>query len=42
MTERSNGVYRRSEILKLMETDPDRYERMAPEIEAVYRSGRVR
>jgi len=35
-------IYRRAQILKLMETDRERYENMAPEIEAAYREGRVR
>lgn len=35
-------VYRRADVLRLMEEDPERYERMAPEIELAYREGRVR
>jgi len=35
-------IYRRAQILKLMETDRERYEQLAPEIEAAYRDGRVR
>lgn len=35
-------IYRRSQILKLMETDRERYEQMAPEIERAYAEGRVR
>jgi hypothetical protein len=35
-------VYRRSQILKLMEENPDEYLRLAPEIEKAYREKRVR
>lgn len=35
-------VYRRADVLRLMEEDPERYERLAPEIELAYREGRVR
>lgn len=37
----SKKKYRRSDIIKLMQTDPDRYEAMQPEIMAAYREGRV-
>lgn len=33
--------FRRADIIKLMQTDPDRYAQMAPEIEAAYTEGRV-
>ena len=33
--------YRRSDIIKLMQTDPDRYEAMSSEIMAAYAEGRV-
>lgn len=39
---KSNKVFRRADVLKLMEENPERYEQMAPEIEAAYREGRVR
>lgn len=35
-------IYRRADVLKLMQNDPDRYEALAPEIEKAYREGRVR
>lgn len=35
-------IYRRADVLKLMEEDPARYEQLAPEIEKAYREGRVR
>lgn len=35
-------VYRRADIIRLMEEDPDRYEAMSDEITAAYREGRVR
>jgi hypothetical protein len=35
-------IYRRADIMKLMQTDPDRYDMMQPEIMAAYREGRVR
>lgn len=35
-------IYRRADVLKLMEENPDRYEQLAPEIEMAYREGRVR
>jgi hypothetical protein len=42
----SEGVgkktYRRADIIKLMQTDPDRYEALQPEIMAAYAEGRVR
>jgi hypothetical protein len=38
----SKKIYRRSDIMKLMQTDPDRYDMMQPEIMAAYREGRVR
>jgi len=37
----SKKKYRRSDIIKLMQTDPDRYDAMSPEIMAAYREGRV-
>ena len=38
----SKKVYRRADIIKLMQTDPDRYDAMQDEIMAAYREGRVR
>ena len=38
----SKKIYRRADVLRLMEEDPNRYEAMAPEIEQAYRDGRVR
>lgn len=35
-------VYRRADIIRLMEEDPDRYEALSDEITAAYREGRVR
>jgi len=35
-------VYRRVDIIKLMKTDPDRYDRLQPEIMAAYQEGRVK
>jgi predicted RNA-binding protein YlqC (UPF0109 family) len=35
-------IYRRADIIKLMQTDPDRYDAMQPEIMAAYQEGRVR
>jgi hypothetical protein len=37
----SKKKYRRSDIIKLMQTDPDRYDAMANEIMQAYREGRV-
>lgn len=37
----SKKKYRRSDIIKLMQTDPDRYDSMAPEIMQAYRENRV-
>lgn len=38
----SKRVYRRADIIKLMKTDPDRYEQLSPEIMQAYAEGRVR
>jgi hypothetical protein len=38
----SKKIYRRADIIKLMQTDPDRYDSLQPEIMAAYREGRVR
>jgi len=38
----SRKVYRRADIIKLMQTDPDRYQQLAPEIREAYAEGRVR
>ena len=38
----SRKVYRRADIIKLMQTDPDRYQALAPEIRLAYAEGRVR
>lgn len=37
----SKKKYRRSDIIKLMQNDPDRYDAMSEEIMAAYREGRV-
>jgi len=37
----SRKLYRRTDIIDLMVNDPDRYERLLPEIEAAYREKRV-
>jgi hypothetical protein len=38
----SKKIYRRADIIKLMQTDPDRYDAMQDEIMAAYRENRVR
>lgn len=38
----SRKIYRRADIIKLMQTDPDRYQMLAPEIRLAYAEGRVR
>lgn len=38
----SRKVYRRADIIKLMQTDPDRYMQLAEEIRTAYAEGRVR
>lgn len=38
----SRKIYRRADIIKLMQTDPDRYIQLAPEIRQAYAEGRVR
>jgi len=38
----SKRVYRRADIRQLMQSDPDRYEALQPEIMAAYAEGRVR
>ena len=38
----SRKVYRRADIIKLMQTDPDRYMSLAEEIRTAYAEGRVR
>lgn len=38
----SRKVYRRADIIKLMQTDPDRYDALAPEIFQAYKEGRVK
>ena len=38
----SKKIYRRADVLRLMEEDTVRYEALAPEIELAYREGRVR
>jgi hypothetical protein len=38
----SRKIYRRADIIKLMQTDPDRYQQMAPEIRQAYAEGRVK
>lgn len=41
-TSGAKRVYRRTDIIKLMKNDPDRYEALNDEIMAAYREGRVR
>jgi hypothetical protein len=38
----SRKIYRRADIIKLMQTDPERYIQLAPEIRQAYAEGRVR
>jgi len=38
----SRKIYRRADIIKLMQTDPDRYQQLAPEIRVAYQEGRVK
>jgi hypothetical protein len=38
----SKRIYRRADIIKLMKSDPDRYDALQPEIMAAYSEGRVR
>lgn len=38
----SKRIYRRADIIRLMKTDPDRYEALSPEIMQAYAEGRVR
>jgi hypothetical protein len=38
----SKRVYRRADIRQLMQTNPQRYEDLQPEIMAAYAEGRVR
>jgi hypothetical protein len=38
----SKKVFRRADIIRLMQTDPDKYDMMQSEIMAAYREGRVR
>ena len=38
----SRKIYRRADIIKLMQTDPDRYQMLASEIRQAYAEGRVR
>lgn len=38
----SKKIYRRADIIRLMQTDPDRYDLMQPEIMAAYAEGRVK
>jgi hypothetical protein len=40
--QRAKKVYRRSDIIKLMKTDPDRYMSLSEEITQAYAEGRVR
>jgi hypothetical protein len=41
-TSGSKRIYRRADIIKLMKTDPDRYDALQPEILAAYAEGRVK
>jgi predicted RNA-binding protein YlqC (UPF0109 family) len=38
----SKKIYRRADIIRLMQTDPDRYDSMQDEIMSAYREGRVK
>jgi hypothetical protein len=38
----SKKIYRRADIIRLMQTDPDKYDSMQPEIMAAYAEGRVK
>ena len=38
----SQKIYRRADVLRLMEEQPERYEAMADEITLAYKEGRVR
>jgi hypothetical protein len=38
----SRKIYRRADIIKLMQTDPKRYTQLQPEIMAAYAEGRVK
>ena len=40
--ETSKKIYRRSDVIKLMKTDPDRYQALSDEIMTAYREGRVK
>ena len=40
--QRARKVYRRADIIKLMRTDPDRYQALSDEIMQAYKEGRVR
>jgi hypothetical protein len=40
--ESSKRVYRRTDLIRLRMSDPDRYEALEPEIRAAYADGRVR
>jgi hypothetical protein len=35
-------IYRRADIIKLMNSDPERYQALSPEILAAYAEGRVK
>jgi hypothetical protein len=39
---KGDKIYRRADIIRLMESDPDRYQMMADEITKAYQEGRVR
>ena len=41
-TDKSQKIYRRADIIRLMEQDPNRYELMGTEITKAYQEGRVR
>lgn len=41
-TKGADKVYRRADLIRLQNTDPDRYERLMPEIMRAYSEGRVR
>ena len=41
-TSQSGRIYRRVDLIKLMQTDPDRYDQLSPEIMKAYAEGRVK
>ena len=41
-TSQNGRIYRRVDLIKLMQTDPDRYDQLSPEIMKAYAEGRVK